>query len=168
MESICVSNKEWTTINKKYFIGLRIMDSAQRREKRRNNQNNNIPVDILDGVNGLGNNLGIDVRRERELDKNAVESRVSVEFLDGGEEILKGSGVGHVVFGVLDASLLAGLLLHGDIDVRVLLLSELDDGEAGLERGVFCLERCDLVLDVLYDRSSEERKEEKKKRVLLL
>lgn len=106
------------------------MESGKYKEK---NQNDNIPVDILDGVNGLGNNLGIDVRRERELDKNAMEGRVSVELLDGGEEILKGRGVGHVVFGVLDACLLAGLLLHGDIDVRVLLLSELNDGETGLE-----------------------------------
>lgn len=68
------------------------------------------------------------MRGERKLDKNSVEGRVGVELLDGGEEIFKGGGVGHVVFGVLDTGLLAGLLLHSDIDVRVLLLSELDDG----------------------------------------
>lgn len=82
-----------------------------------------------------------------------MEGWVSIEFLDGAEEILEGGSVGHVVFGVLDAGLLAGLLLHCDIDIRVLLFSKLDDGETGLERGVLCLESCDLVLDVLYDRS---------------
>ena len=44
-------------------------------------------VDVLGGIDGFENFLGVDLRRKRELHENAVDVVAGVEFADDGEQL---------------------------------------------------------------------------------
>ena len=44
-------------------------------------------VHVFGGIDGFQNALGIDLRGERKLNKNAVDVVVAIEVFDGGEQI---------------------------------------------------------------------------------
>lgn len=112
-----------------------------------------LPIDILDGIDSLCHNLGVDVCGQGQLYKDSVHRWIRVQVLDRLEQLGLGGALGQVVLRVLDSGLLTCLLLHRNVYIRVLLLAQLYNRESWLKGWVECLELLDFRFDVLHDRS---------------
>ena len=75
-------------------------------------------VDVLGGIDGVEQGLGIDLRGQRQLDQNAVDLVAPVELGDELEHLLGGDGGRRRDEVAIDAKLGAGLHLVADVDLR--------------------------------------------------
>ena len=113
-----------------------------------------VPIDVLLRADCLCDGalaVGADVWAERELNEDAADCVVVVEFPDDVDDVLD-AGLGgecDVVEG--DADLLRGADLHADVDGGVGAGAGLDDGELGLEARVGGLEGGDAGCDAIAD-----------------
>ena len=89
------------------------------------------PVHVLGGVDALQHGRRADVRRQRQLDEDAVDRRVRVQPVDQREELGLARGGGQVVRDRDDARFLAGAALVAHVDRRGGVVAHHDDGEPG-------------------------------------
>ena len=103
------------------------------------------PVDVLGRVDGVDHRGGVDLRRQRQLDQDAMNGWVAIQPFDQGQQIVLTGFDVQPVFETAHPDLqgLAGLVAHIDFAGRI--VADQDHGQAGLQT----LERqlCHLVGD---------------------
>jgi hypothetical protein len=88
-------------------------------------------VDVLVGRYGLGDALLVDVLRQRQLDQDAVDSRIAIQAVDECQDFPFGCvRVQRVLHGV-KAAILGRSLLVSYIDLARRIVANEDDGEPG-------------------------------------
>jgi hypothetical protein len=88
-------------------------------------------VHIFGGVDREENFFGIDVRRERKLDEDAVDFVARIETSDEGEEFFGGGVLRGGVLLAVDADFFAGFDFAADVNFGSGIVADEDDGEAG-------------------------------------
>ena len=89
------------------------------------------PVDVLCGVDRRDHLAGIDLRRQRQLDENAVHSRVAIERVDEREQRLPAGRCAEPVIDRAHAALRHHLLLGADIDLARRIVADQHHRETG-------------------------------------
>ena len=78
-----------------------------------------------------------DLRRQRGLDENAMQSRIGVEPIQQADEFIFAGGlVEDMRFGK-DGKIVAGLFLSADVNFRGRVFANADEREAGLNAACF-------------------------------
>lgn len=87
-------------------------------------------VDIFADVDGVKDSFFVDMVGEGELDEDAVDGGVGVEFLDEGEEVVLADIFGAFVGDGADTGFGAGAFFHTDVGGRGGIIADKDSGEA--------------------------------------
>ena len=108
-------------------------------------------IDVLLGVDAVEDFILINVLGKRQLNQNAMNSRIGVQFGNLSRESLHGHVRRIVKSKGRDATFLARLLLHSDVRLRIATLAHQNDSQAGNLAAVG-LQLLDGILDLRADR----------------
>ncbi len=87
-------------------------------------------VNVFGRVDGFQHQLGINLRRQRKLDQNAVNFVTIVQVVDQSEQTLGGGVGGPLDLFAVDPQRLARLHLAADVNLRLGVCSHQNGGEA--------------------------------------
>ena len=90
-------------------------------------------VNVFGGVDGFEDALGVDLFGKRELDEDAVDAIVAIEFVDEVEQIVSGAAGGWSVQPTGEAEVMAGFDFAFHVELRGGIFSDENGGEPGAD-----------------------------------
>ena len=88
---------------------------------------------------------------KRQLHQQSIHAKVRIEVFHGGDDLVDGGVGGEGDVPECDTDFVCGFVLHADVGGGIGAGAGLEDGEGGIEMGVFGLEVCDALADVVSD-----------------